>query len=318
MSELTLDGLKDMKKADYIKAFKNKAAWKKAKAVIILVDYKLEGKKAVIAIPFKKENEMKLEMKRLKKEKIHLLKKSGGGSINIEVGADGEREAKIELGIGGLKPELLLLKAGPLFEKIKLKIQATQNEEAKADAATSEGEVDVNENLPEDSLDDVTVEDSEEDEEKEISTKKNILKTEGSKITVIEDALTQIKNSALKLMSIKDTLSSDKISENLRKLNEALTKLKNHPKLGENEHKTIVEIDTILVNISKSTQTLTTDEKSSSMDNDMMNKMNEVEVQKKENKAPNKEELKLDLKDIYNKTEELCKKLGLDLNAFKN
>jgi hypothetical protein len=54
------------------------------------------------------------------------------------------------------------------------------------------------------------------------------------------------------------------------------------------------------------------------MDNDMMNKMNEVEVQKKENKAPNKEELKLDLKDIYNKTEELCKKLGLDLNAFKN
>ena len=318
MSELTLDGLKDMKKADYIKAFKNKAAWKKAKAVIILVDYKLEGKKAVIAIPFKKENEMKLEMKRLKKEKIHLLKKSGGGSIDIEVGADGEREAKIELGIGGLKPELLLLKASPLFEKIKLKIHATQNEEAKADAATSEGEVDVNENLPEDSLDDVTVEDSEEDEEKEISTKKNILKTEGSKITVIEDALTQIKNSALKLMSIKDTLSSDKISENLRKLNEALTKLKNHPKLGENEHKTIVEIDTILVNISKSTQTLTTDEKSSSMDNDMMNKMNEVEVQKKENKAPNKEELKLDLKDIYNKTEELCKKLGLDLNAFKN
>jgi hypothetical protein len=318
MSELTLDGLKDMKKADYIKAFKNKAAWKKAKAVIILVDYKLEGKKAVIAIPFKKENEMKLEMKRLKKEKIHLLKKSGGGSIDIEVGADGEREAKIELGIGGLKPELLLLKASPLFEKIKLKIHATQNEEAKADAATSEGEVDVNENLPEDSLDDVTVEDSEEDEEKEISTKKNILKTEGSKITVIEDALTQIKNSALKLMSIKDTLSSDKISKNLRKLNEALTKLKNHPKLGENEHKTIVEIDTILVNISKSTQTLTTDEKSSSMDNDMMNKMNEVEVQKKENKAPNKEELKLDLKDIYNKTEELCKKLGLDLNAFKN
>jgi|LakMenEpi03Aug12_release.lakeMendotaPanAssembly.Ray.scaffolds.fasta_scaffold1508010_1 hypothetical protein len=37
--ELSLDGIKDMKKAEYIKAFKNKAAWKKAKAVILLVDY---------------------------------------------------------------------------------------------------------------------------------------------------------------------------------------------------------------------------------------------------------------------------------------
>jgi hypothetical protein len=154
-----------MKKADFIKAFKNKAAWKKAKSVIILVDYKLEGKKAVIAIPFKKENEMKLEMKRLKKEKLHILKKSGGGTIKIEVGADGQREAKIELGIGGLKPELLLLKASPLFGKIKLRIQATQNEEAMADAAASEGEVDTNENLPEDSLDDVAVDESPEEAE---------------------------------------------------------------------------------------------------------------------------------------------------------
>ena len=87
--ELSRDSVKDMKKAEYIKAFKNKAAWKKAKAVILLVDYKLEGKKAVIAIPFKKENEMKLEMKRLKKDKLHLLKKSGGGSISITKAADG-------------------------------------------------------------------------------------------------------------------------------------------------------------------------------------------------------------------------------------
>jgi hypothetical protein len=43
--ELSLDVLPEMKRADYIKAFKNKASWKKAKAVIFLVDYKLEGKK---------------------------------------------------------------------------------------------------------------------------------------------------------------------------------------------------------------------------------------------------------------------------------
>jgi hypothetical protein len=69
--ELQLDSLKEIKKADYVKAFKNKAVWKKAKAVIFLVDYKLEGKKTTIAIPFKKEAEMKSEMKRLKKEKLH-------------------------------------------------------------------------------------------------------------------------------------------------------------------------------------------------------------------------------------------------------
>jgi hypothetical protein len=153
--ELSLDSIKDMKKAEFIKAFKNKAAWKKAKAVIFLVDYKLEGKKAVIAIPFKKENEMKLEMKRLKKEKLHLLKKSGGGTIVIDKNADGDREACIELIMGGLKPELLQLKASPLFEKIKVKLSATQTGEALEDAAAAESEVDTTENLPEDNLDDV-------------------------------------------------------------------------------------------------------------------------------------------------------------------
>ena len=158
--ELSLDSIKDMKKAEYIKAFKNKAAWKKAKAVIFLVDYKLEGKKAVIAIPFKKENEMKLEMKRLKKEKLHLLKKSGGGEITITKGNDGVAELNVKLTIGGLKPELLVLKATPLLEKIKLRIKATIEGEALLDAASKEIEVDVNENLPEDNMEDVAVDES--------------------------------------------------------------------------------------------------------------------------------------------------------------
>jgi hypothetical protein len=171
--ELSLDSIKDMKKADFIKAFKNKAAWKKAKAVIFLVDYKLEGKKAVIAIPFKKENEMKLEMKRLKKEKLHLLKKSGGGTIVIDKNADGDREASIELIMGGLKPELLQLKATPLFEKIKVKLSATQTGEALEDAAASESEVDTDEHLPEDNLDDVSVDDSSDDANDEPETENN-------------------------------------------------------------------------------------------------------------------------------------------------
>ena len=82
--ELSIDSLKEMKKADFVKAFKNKAAWKKAKAVIVMVDYKLDGKKTTVAIPFKKEAEMKAEMKRLKKEKLHPMKKSGGGLVTVE------------------------------------------------------------------------------------------------------------------------------------------------------------------------------------------------------------------------------------------
>jgi len=62
---LSLDALAEMKKADYIKAFKNKAVWKKATATIILTDYKLAGKKMTLAIPFKKVADMKREMKRL-------------------------------------------------------------------------------------------------------------------------------------------------------------------------------------------------------------------------------------------------------------
>jgi hypothetical protein len=207
--ELSLDSVKDMKKADYIKAFKNKAAWKKAKAVILLVDYKLEGKKAVIAIPFKKENEMKLEMKRLKKDKLHLLKKSGGGSISIAKAADGVAELSVELNIGGLKPELLLLKASPLFEKIKLRIKAVLTGEALADAAAAESEVDANENLPEDNLDDVPVDETPENFEKEPAEAETEVEVESTVATKPADdlKLTVAKIAKLnKLINIKDGL----------------------------------------------------------------------------------------------------------------
>ena len=190
--ELSLDSIKEMKKADFIKAFKNKAAWKKAKAVIFLVDYKLEGKKAVIAIPFKKENEMKLEMKRLKKEKLHLLKKSGGGTIVIDKNAEGEREATIELIMGGLKPELLQLKASPLFDKIKVKLSATQTGEALEDAAAAESEVDTTENLPEDNLDDVSVDESPDDAAEETTDAASDSRTENN--TPVVEEITSLAN----------------------------------------------------------------------------------------------------------------------------
>jgi hypothetical protein len=138
--ELSLDVLPEMKRADYIKAFKNKASWKKAKAVIFLVDYKLEGKKTTIAIPFKKEAEMKLEMKRLKKEKFHFLKKTGAGTIDFVKDEEGNIKAKIEIVAGGLDTELLVSKAGPLFEKINVQFDISQSVHVLSDAEETKGE----------------------------------------------------------------------------------------------------------------------------------------------------------------------------------
>lgn len=212
--ELSLDSIKDMKKAEYIKAFKNKAAWKKAKAVIFLVDYKLEGKKAVIAIPFKKENEMKLEMKRLKKEKLHLLKKSGGGEITITKGNDGVAELNVKLTIGGLKPELLVLKATPLLEKIKLRIKATIEGEALLDAASKEIEVDVNENLPEDNMEDVAVDESSNDVYEKDSVEAES-EPEKPEVANVSDAIKQTLAKIAKfnkLINLKDGLQETDIN----------------------------------------------------------------------------------------------------------
>lgn len=224
--ELSLDRIKEMKKADFVKAFKNKAAWKKAKAAIFLVDYKLEGKKAVIAIPFKKETEMKLEMKRLKKEKLHLLKKSGGGTLSISINADGEREATIEIIMGGLKPELLQLKAEPLFAKIKVKISATQSGEALADAAAAESEVDTTDSLPEDNIDDDGDDESTDDvAENETITDAVQDSSVNPKKEKIKAAVNTIRENADKLKAAIGKIAQDKIQANAEKLKNALEKI---------------------------------------------------------------------------------------------
>ena len=259
--ELSLDSIKDMKKAEFIKAFKNKAAWKKAKAVIFLVDYKLEGKKAVIAIPFKKENEMKLEMKRLKKEKLHLLKKSGGGTIVIDKNADGDREATIELIMGGLKPELLQLKASPLFEKIKVKLSATQTGEALEDAAASESEVDTTENLQEDNLDDVDADEGEEDNEEETASSEtetasspNPKKEAQKEDRAVKLAL--MKENVGKMEKAVGTTPKEKLEPNVLKYEAALAQLIKTAQadgvIDKKEQASIDELKAALENLRKS------------------------------------------------------------------
>jgi len=128
--ELNVNGLKQMKRAEYIKHFKNRSVWKKTRAVIVFVDYKLEGKKTTVAIPFRKEAEMKLEMKRVKSEKLHPMKKSAGGKIFFENDLEEGRIAKLEITRGGVKPELLQLKAEDLFMRIQTTLKVALSEDA--------------------------------------------------------------------------------------------------------------------------------------------------------------------------------------------
>jgi hypothetical protein len=140
--ELTLESIKDMSKADYIKAFKNKSLWKKANAVIFLVDYKLDGKKTCIAIPFRKEAEMKMKIKEIKKDKIHIMKKTGGGVITVENDGPEGLKAKVELKLGGLAPEFLQIKGEELFDKIKatLEVKIAADAEMEPAEAVSDSE----------------------------------------------------------------------------------------------------------------------------------------------------------------------------------
>jgi predicted nuclease with TOPRIM domain len=113
---LTYEGLKDMKLADYKKAFKNKAQWKKAKAVFFILDYKIEGKKVPVALPLKRPAELKQLFKTVKADK-HPTKKIGGGSLKAIKGPEG-MEFQVDLSLGGLVHETLEQKAGKLFKQL--------------------------------------------------------------------------------------------------------------------------------------------------------------------------------------------------------
>jgi len=72
-----------------------------------------------VAVPFKKEAEMKREMKRLKAEKLHLLKKTGGCTLTPMKDEEGLPMFEAKIVMGNVVPELLESKAIPLFALIK-------------------------------------------------------------------------------------------------------------------------------------------------------------------------------------------------------
>lgn len=117
--ELSLETLPQMKIAEFVKAFKNRTSWKKATYVLLLMDYRLDGKKVTVAMPFKKPIDAIKAFKKVKEDKIHLLKKVGLGSFSLEKVGD-KVQANIEISKGGLSAEAVFTKAAKLFDRIKL------------------------------------------------------------------------------------------------------------------------------------------------------------------------------------------------------
>ena len=89
---------------------------KKAKAALIMIDFRLKGKKTpCVLIPFKKPADAQKAFKKLKKDKVHILKKTGLCKISVGVGEDGKDEITVEIKQGGLSPEVLEQKGTDLF-----------------------------------------------------------------------------------------------------------------------------------------------------------------------------------------------------------
>ena len=141
MSEntLSLELLPSLKKAEYEKLFKKLVLWKKAKAVIFLQDYRLAGKKNMVAIPYKKAPEMIQAFKELKKDKFHPLKKTAAASFSVEPTAEGLL-AKVEIRKGGLNGELIQSQMAEDFAKlgITLEFSAPAEEDSPLVDATSQ------------------------------------------------------------------------------------------------------------------------------------------------------------------------------------
>lgn len=118
VSEFDFEALKNSKFADYKKQYCKATIINKAKAGIILVDYRLSGKKfPCILISFKKPKEALDAFKQLKQKKEHLLKKTGLCQIDICTNEEGKSSITMQLKKGGLDIETLKEKGQNLFEK---------------------------------------------------------------------------------------------------------------------------------------------------------------------------------------------------------
>lgn len=113
---LTYDLLKEMKFAEFKKAFKEKTQWKKAEAAVFLLDYKIGPKKLAVAIPLRKITGLKALVKQIKGDK-HPNQKLLAGAINMTKTSEG-LQVNFSPTLGAYSTEELPSKIAPLFKQL--------------------------------------------------------------------------------------------------------------------------------------------------------------------------------------------------------
>lgn len=187
----------------YKKKYCKPAMVKKAKAAIIMLDYKLAEKKVpCVLLTFKKVAEAALAFKELKKNKEHLLKKTGLCKVEIHKRADGQLVFKAEIKKGGINPQALKMKGTDLFDntlKMKLKVMGGK-EESKAEQDTENDE-------------------TENESSKEEAAAKNAKKAKRSA------KIKKMRENVEKMDKASKTAPREKLTANVEKYETLLTKL---------------------------------------------------------------------------------------------
>lgn len=125
MEELSYAGLKSMDKAEYQKAFKKPANWRKAKGVLFLAKHNFKnGKAKLVAIPFKKFNEaakcFKDEVKKDTGAYRYNAKLTMLAAFELVKNESGILTAQITPMQGGLNDDYLESTGKELFAKLKM------------------------------------------------------------------------------------------------------------------------------------------------------------------------------------------------------
>lgn len=138
-ASLSYEAIKEMKFADYKKAFKEKSQWRKAKALIILMDYKLGSRKSPIVLPLRRPNQLKPLLKQIKADK-HPTQKMAAGLLGMKKGENGP-EMTFQKTHGGCALETIEGKVKPLVKQIlKCGFVAEQGELAPEEEANLENQ----------------------------------------------------------------------------------------------------------------------------------------------------------------------------------
>ncbi len=113
---LSYEALKEMNFASYKKAFKEKSQWKKAKALVVLVDYKLGSRKVSIVLPLRRSNQLKPLLKQIKQDK-HPNQKLAAGALQLGKGENGP-QMTFKMTHGAYSLEALEGKVAPTIQQL--------------------------------------------------------------------------------------------------------------------------------------------------------------------------------------------------------